>query len=198
MLVSCRPSTPTYKLQAKISCRACIHTLPHALRLRSSPSSWCGLRCCHVPYGFGPYLPTEVGSSATTCPMALDLTSRLRWALALPCVLWLWTSPPAWGGLGRYHVPYGSEPHLPAEAGSNAAKCPMALDLASRLRWAPALPHIPRLRVISHNRLSAGRMGHVSRITFYLSYLCKSAHLSDPGWALEPPRGPGGPVVDIF
>jgi hypothetical protein len=30
----------------------------------------------------------------TTCPIAPDLASRLRWALMLPHVLWLQTSPP--------------------------------------------------------------------------------------------------------
>jgi hypothetical protein len=32
----------------------------------------------HVPYGSGPHLPAEVGSSATTCPMASDIAFRLR------------------------------------------------------------------------------------------------------------------------
>jgi hypothetical protein len=39
-------------------------------------------------------------------------------------------------------VPYDSGPRLPAEVGSNAATCPMAPDLASRLRWVPVLPHV--------------------------------------------------------
>jgi hypothetical protein len=30
----------------------------------------------------------------------------------------------------RCHVFYGSEPRLPVKLGSDAAKCPMALDLA--------------------------------------------------------------------
>jgi hypothetical protein len=40
-----------------------------------------------VSYGFEPHLPAEVGSGAATCPVAPDIASRLRWALALPCVL---------------------------------------------------------------------------------------------------------------
>jgi hypothetical protein len=35
--VPCRPGTPTYKPQVKTSCRACIHMLPSAIRLRTSP-----------------------------------------------------------------------------------------------------------------------------------------------------------------
>jgi hypothetical protein len=45
--------------------------------------------------GSGPRLPAEVGSSIAMCPMALDLTSQLRWALALSRILWLRTSPPS-------------------------------------------------------------------------------------------------------
>jgi hypothetical protein len=41
---------------------------------------------CHVPYSSRPRLPIEVGSGAATCSMALDLTSRFRWALMLSCV----------------------------------------------------------------------------------------------------------------
>jgi hypothetical protein len=32
----------------------------------------------HVPYGFGPLLPAEVGFSAATCPMASNFISWLR------------------------------------------------------------------------------------------------------------------------
>jgi hypothetical protein len=35
--VPCRSGTPIYKSQVKTSCRACIHTLPHAIWLRTSP-----------------------------------------------------------------------------------------------------------------------------------------------------------------
>jgi hypothetical protein len=44
------------------------------------------------------------------------------------------------------HVPYGSEPRLPAEVDSDAASCPMAPGLASRLRWDPVLPCVLWLR----------------------------------------------------
>jgi hypothetical protein len=82
--------------------------LPHILWLWTSPPSSSGHWCCHMSYGFGSRLSAEVGSSATTCPMALDLASWLRWASALPCVLWLRTSPPDRGGLRCYHVSHGS------------------------------------------------------------------------------------------
>jgi hypothetical protein len=38
------------------------------------------------------------------------------------------------------HVPYGSRPRLAAEVGFGVATCPVALDLASLLRWASMLP----------------------------------------------------------
>jgi hypothetical protein len=43
------------------------------------------------------------------------------------------------------HVPYGSGSCLPAEAGSDAATYPTALDPTSLLRRAPLLPHVTRL-----------------------------------------------------
>jgi hypothetical protein len=52
---------------------------------------------CHVPYGSGPCLHAEIGSSPATCPVVLDLTSQLRWDLALPPV----TEPPQ----GGFHQP---------------------------------------------------------------------------------------------
>jgi hypothetical protein len=42
---------------------------------------------------------TSVGSVAAMCPAAPDLTSLLRWAPALPRVLWLQTSSPDRGEL---------------------------------------------------------------------------------------------------
>jgi hypothetical protein len=42
---------------------------------------------CHVSYGSGSRLLVEVGFGTVTCPMALDLASRLRCAPALPRVL---------------------------------------------------------------------------------------------------------------
>jgi hypothetical protein len=98
---------------------------------------------CHVSNGSRPRLPAEVGSSAATCPMALELTSQLRWALTLPLVIWLWISHLGWGGLQCCDVSYGSGPRLLAEVGPGAATCHMAPDLASRVRWAPALSRIP-------------------------------------------------------
>jgi hypothetical protein len=46
----------------------------------------------------------------------------------LPCAPWLWTPPPCSGGLQDYHLPHGSEPHLPTREGSGAATCPVALS----------------------------------------------------------------------
>jgi hypothetical protein len=103
------PGTPTYKPQVNTNCRVCINTLPRVLWLQTSPPSWGGIWHCHVPYGFGPRLPAEVSSSAATYPMAPDLAFQLRWAMALPCVLWLRTSPPDRGGLRHYHVSCGSQ-----------------------------------------------------------------------------------------
>jgi hypothetical protein len=86
----------------------------HVLWLRTLPNSSRGLRCCGVYRSSRPHLPTREGSAAATCPttldptsllgraphattrtMALDLTSRVRWARTLPHALRLWTSPPS-------------------------------------------------------------------------------------------------------
>jgi hypothetical protein len=79
-----------------------------------------------------PYIQTSsqeklqsVHPHTATCHMALDLTFQLRWAPALSCVIWLWTS---------------AKTRLSAEVGSDNDTCSMAPDLASRLRWAPVLP----------------------------------------------------------
>jgi hypothetical protein len=61
-------------------------------------------------------------------------------------------------------VSYGSEPHLSAEVGSGAATCPMAPDLATRLRWAPVLlacvaRHTCFQRMSAHFQ-GASRQGH--------------------------------------
>jgi hypothetical protein len=45
----------------------------------------------------------------------------------------------------HYHVPYGSEPCLPAEVGSDAATCPMAPDPTSLLGKSLMLPRVARL-----------------------------------------------------
>jgi hypothetical protein len=89
---------PTYRLQDKTSSRAFTHALPQTLQLRTSTPCQCGLRRCHMSYGSRPHLPAKVVSDSATCPMALDLSSRLRQALVLPHVLWLWTLPPGQGG----------------------------------------------------------------------------------------------------
>jgi hypothetical protein len=117
-------------------------TLSRVIRLWISPPARGGFRCCHVSYSSEARLSAEVGSDAATYPTAPDLASRLRWDPSLPRVLRLWTSPPDWGGLRRCHVPYGSKPRLLAEVSSGVTMCPMALELASRLRWALTLPRI--------------------------------------------------------
>jgi hypothetical protein len=83
-----------------------------------------------------------------TCPMAPDHASRLRLAPALPHALRLWTSHPGSGQLWRCHVSYGSGPRLSAKVGSDVVMCPMALDLASWLRWALVLPSVLWLRTL--------------------------------------------------
>jgi hypothetical protein len=100
--------------------------LPRIHWLWTSPLGWGELQRYHMPYGLRPRLPTEVGSGVATCPMAPNVA-------------------PGWGRLRRCHVPYGSRPHMLAGVGSSAATCPMAPDQASRQRWAPALPRVPRV-----------------------------------------------------
>jgi hypothetical protein len=129
--------------------------LPCVIWLRTSPTGWGGLRRCHVSYSFGPRLPAEVGFDAAMCPMAPDLATRLRWALALLRVICLWTSPPSWDGLRRCHMSYGSRPRLLAEVGSGAATCPAGPyePWASSIKKSlPGLPvqlgtHVPNARV---------------------------------------------------
>jgi hypothetical protein len=90
------------------------------LWLRTSPPNQGGLRRCHVSYDSGPHLPARASSGAVICPMAPGLDSRLRWALKLPCVLWLWTSPLGWGELWCCQVSYDSGPCLLVEVRSSA------------------------------------------------------------------------------
>jgi hypothetical protein len=68
----------------------------------------------------------------------------------------------------RCHVSHSSRPCLPAQAGSNAAACPMAPDPASLLRRAPTLPCVPQLRTSSrlwgglqHCHVSPGSEPHL-------------------------------------
>jgi hypothetical protein len=95
----------------------------------------CGPGCC---------LPAGVGSGADMCPMAPEATSQLGWALVPPRVLQPRTLPPCYGGLRRHHVSYGPGSCLPTGVGFGVTTCPVALDPASLLGWAPALPHILR------------------------------------------------------
>jgi hypothetical protein len=74
-------------------------------------------------YGSGPRFPAEVGSDAATCPVAPDLTSRLRWALAPPRVPRLQTSLPCWDGRRRRHISYGFRSRFPTEKDSDAVMC---------------------------------------------------------------------------
>jgi hypothetical protein len=76
------------------------------------------------------------------CPATMNPASLQRWALVLPHVLWLRTSPPCQDGLWCYHVSYGSKPCQLAQEGSGAATCLMALGLASLSRRALALPRV--------------------------------------------------------
>jgi hypothetical protein len=121
--VPCRPGTPVYKLQSKIRSKM----------------------YCHIPYSYGSHLPTREGFGATTCFMASDHASLHGRAPTLSRVPWLWTLPPCSGGLRCCHVPHGSGPWLPTREGSGASTCLVALDPASLLRRAPALPRTPWL-----------------------------------------------------
>jgi hypothetical protein len=123
-------------------CRYLVDQLPLHTSFKSRQIAGRASTRCHMPYVSGPRLSAEMGSGAATCPMARDLASQLRWAPALPRAPWLQTSPPGSGGLQRCHVSYGSGPRLPAEVSSNAAMCPMAPNLTSRLRWSQALPRV--------------------------------------------------------
>jgi hypothetical protein len=156
--------------------------LPHVLWFRTSPPGWGGLWHCHVSRGSGPHLPVEVGSGAVTCPMAPDLTSQSRWALALPHVLRLRTSPPDWGEFWCCHVSYGSGPLLPAEVGSDAAMCHMALDLTSRLRRARTLPCVLWHRTSPPN-WDGIRHGHVSHGYLWAAGLKHKEKPSSPACA---------------
>jgi hypothetical protein len=93
-------------------------------------------------------LPVWEGSGAAMCPMASHLASLLRRALTLPCVPRLWILPPCSGGLQCCHVSCDSGSCLPAREGSDAAMCHAAMDPASLLRRALALPRVPRLRIL--------------------------------------------------
>jgi hypothetical protein len=75
-------------------CRYPADRIPLHTSLKSRQVTGRASTHCHMPYGSGPHLPVEIGSGIAMCPMAPELASWLRWALALPCGLWLCTSPP--------------------------------------------------------------------------------------------------------
>jgi hypothetical protein len=80
-----------------------------------------------------------------TCHIVLDLPSLLRRASVLPRIPQLQTSSFCREGLRCCHVSSGIGPRLPIEEGSDAATCPVALDLVSPLRRAPVLSCVQRL-----------------------------------------------------
>jgi hypothetical protein len=72
-------------------------------------------------------------------------TRRMACIYTLPRVLQLRTLPPCRGGLRCCHVPPGTGLRLPAQEGSSAAVCHMALDPASVLGRALVLQCVTRL-----------------------------------------------------
>jgi hypothetical protein len=112
-----------------------------------------------------PHHSAEVGYDTVMYPVAQDPASQLGRAPALPCAPRHRILPSCSGGLRRCQVSHGTGSRLPTLEGSGAAMCPTggpcltaregsiattcptALDLASLLAWAPALPHVPRHRI---------------------------------------------------
>jgi hypothetical protein len=74
----------------------------------------------------------------------------------------------------------GPKPHLLAEVSSGDATCSSAPDLASLLRWAPALPRVPWHWALPPRKESSG------------AATCSSAPdlASLPRWVPALPRGP--------
>jgi hypothetical protein len=107
-------------------------------------------------------LSPRQGRRTATCTIALDPASLLGRAPALSRVPRLWILPPCSGGLRRCHVSRGARSCVPAQDGSDAVMCPTALDPASLLRRALALPHVPRLWIMPPC-LGGLRRCHVSR-----------------------------------
>jgi hypothetical protein len=125
-------------------------------RIQTPPHCLGGPWRCHVPRGSKYHLPTLEGSGTITCLTALNPTSLLERASALPRVPRLRTSPPCSWWLRRCHVSRGSEPRLPSREGSGAVMCPAA-PFSGGLQYyhvprgsgpclpagsAPTLPHI--------------------------------------------------------
>jgi hypothetical protein len=131
---------------------------------------------CHIRCSFGPHLPAEVDSGATTCPAASDLASLLRRASTLPRVSQLRTSLPCWGGLWRFHVSHGS-------------------GLCFSEGRAPVLPRLPRPpAAMDHRnkeRLSYPR--HAARLTCFQGMFvryrsaCKTCMLLQCDSTVQPP-----------
>jgi hypothetical protein len=94
----------------------------------------------HMPYNTGSCLPAREGSSAATSLVAPNPASLLVRALTLPRVPRLRILHPYSGGLRRCHVSCSSGSRLPTREGFGAATCPTALNPASLLGRAPALP----------------------------------------------------------
>jgi hypothetical protein len=95
----------------------------------------------------------------------------------LPHALWLRISHPYQGGLRHCHVSYGSRPHVLVEVGSDTGMCPAILDLTSRLRWAPMLPHVLWLRTspLGWGGLWRYHMSHASRLHLPAEVGCDTA-----------------------
>jgi hypothetical protein len=104
------------------------------------------------PAGSQPLLRWTRGPMSVHCrpgTLAYRLQVKTRHGLchhALPCVLQLWTSPPYQGELRCCHISCGSRPCLSINESSDAATCPLTLDLASLPSRAPALPDVLHLR----------------------------------------------------
>jgi hypothetical protein len=105
--------------------------LPRVARLLTPPSCSAGLWCCYVSHGSRPHLPAREGSSAATCPTALNPASLLGGGRGL------WTPPPCLGGLQCCHVPMAMDPTSLlrwGRGGSDVITCPMSLRGPRALR----------------------------------------------------------------
>jgi hypothetical protein len=112
-------------------CRHPEDWVPPHISSKLKQEAVCASTRCHASYSFGPQLPVEVGSGATTCPTAPNLTSLLRWVPVLPRGTWPQASSTCWVELRRRHTFLNFGPRLPAEVGSDTVMCPMALGSTS-------------------------------------------------------------------